>query len=59
MTRVTVTLCPRGRGRWSPVVLTFDADRRSELPLPVSIKRGDIWPMAGAEYRVRSVKVKG
>ena len=55
MTRVTVTLCPRGRGRWSPVVLTYDPKRRHELPAPMEFKRGQIVSLAGREYRVAGV----
>lgn len=59
MSRVTLTLRPPGRGGWSPIVLTFDAARRGELPLPVAIRRGDLWPINGQAYRVSRIRVQG
>jgi hypothetical protein len=54
---VTVTLVPVGRGRWSPLVLRWDAKCRRELPPPVSIRPGDRVPVLGQMYRV--VRVEG
>lgn len=55
---ITVILRPPGRGNHSPVVVTFDTARRSEQPLPVSIRRGDLWKLNGVDYRVSRVRVQ-
>lgn len=56
MTRITVTLRPRGRGGWSPLVLTYDPRCRHELPAPMEFRRGQIVPILGREYRVTKVQ---
>jgi len=56
VTRVTITLCPRGRGRWSPIVLTYDPKRRHELPAPMEFRRGQVVQFNGRDYRVAKVQ---
>lgn len=53
---ITVTLRPRGRGGWSPLILRYDPKCRAELPAPMEFKRGQIVPMFGREYRVARVE---
>jgi hypothetical protein len=48
-------LVPPGRGRWSPLVLTYDTKRRDELPLPIDLKPGDLVPALGSMWRVQKV----
>lgn len=50
-----VYLVPPGRGRWSPLVLQWDAKRRDELPLPIDLKAGDLVPVMGSWWRVQRV----
>ncbi len=56
MTQVTVTLRPVGRGGWSPITLTYDPRARSELPVPIEFRRGQIIPILGRDYRVSRVQ---
>lgn len=56
MTRITVTLVPVGRGRWSPVVMTYDAARRKEQPTAIELRRGQVVEVNGARYRVQGVQ---
>lgn len=58
MIRVSVTLRPPGSGGWSPIVVTYDPNRRGELPNPLQIRRGDPWPINGVPFRVSSVRVQ-
>ena len=52
---MTVYLVPPGRGRWSPLVLHWDAHLRNELPLPLDLKSGDKVSVLGVVWRVAKV----
>lgn len=54
-----VTLVPPGRGRWSPLVLTYDPKRRGELPLPVGLRVGERVQVMGQVFRVARVEGGG
>lgn len=56
MNAVTVTLRPLGRGKWSPLVLTYDPRVRAELPAPMEFKRGQRVEFLGQAYRVARVQ---
>ena len=55
MTTVTVTLCPVGRGRWSPITLSYSPRLRNEQPAPMEYRRGQIVAVNGRDYRVSRV----
>lgn len=55
MSRVTVTLRPVGRGGWAPLVLSYDPQRRSELPTPLDFKRGQTVQIMGQTFKVSRV----
>ena len=55
MTRVTIHAAPVGRGRWSPLVLSYDSRVRSEMPAPLEYRRGQVVTIDGGEYRVSKV----
>ena len=44
-----------GRGRWSPLVLTYDPNRQGQLPVLLQAKVNDRIPVAGVIYRVSKV----
>ena len=52
---MTVYLVPPGRGRWSPLILSWDERRRDELPLPLDLKTGDKVAVLGVVMRVAKV----
>lgn len=52
---MTLVLVPRGRGRWSPIRITYDPRRRS-LPAPVLIKVGEDFELMGRTYRVQRIE---
>lgn len=56
MSQVTVTLRPVGRGAWAPITLQYDSRVRSELPVPMEFRRGQIVPILGRDYRVSKVQ---
>lgn len=56
MSQVTVTLRPIGRGGWGPITLQYDPRVRSELPVPMEFRRGQIVPILGRDYRVSKVQ---
>lgn len=51
-----ILLVPPGRGRWSPIVVTYDPKRRGEAPIPLTVKVGDRVPLFGREFRVQAVE---
>jgi hypothetical protein len=55
MTRITIHAVPVGRGRWSPLVITYDTARRKEQPTAIELRRGHVFEFNGARYRVQRV----
>lgn len=56
MTRVTIHAVPVGRGRWSPLVITYDTAKRKEQPTAIELRRGHVFEFNGARYRVQRVQ---
>ena len=52
---MTIILVPPGRGRWSPVVLSYDSRVRDQLPLPLSVRVGQRVEILGRVMRVQAV----
>jgi hypothetical protein len=53
---VTLVLRRLGRGRWSPVRVTFDPSRQAEWPTPLEARRGGRLVLFGVTYRVSKVE---
>lgn len=53
---MTLILRRLGRGRWSPVRVSFDPARQAEWPTPIEAKRGARLVLFGVEYRVSRVE---
>ena len=52
---MTLVLVPCGRGRWSPIRVSYDP-RRRQLPNLVEVKVNDRIPIGGIAYRVARVE---
>ena len=54
---MTLVLRHLGRGRWSPVRVTFDPSRQAEWPTPIEARRNARLVLFGVEYRVSKVEI--
>lgn len=52
---MTLVLRRIGRGRWSPMTLTYDHKRQGQLPAPVEARVGARFELGGVVYRVSRV----
>lgn len=53
---MTLVLKLPGRGRYSPVILTYTQRLQPGQPTPVQVRVGDLWPINRVVYRVCEVR---
>jgi hypothetical protein len=49
---LTLTLVPRGRGRWAPVVVSFTG---RHAPPPITLRPGGLFTLGATIYRIAKV----
>lgn len=52
---MTLVLRRRGTGNWSPVLITYSADRQGNMPTLIEAKVGKEIVLFGVRYRVSRV----